>query len=329
MTSRGTCVVRGSINHDEYFFVDEIAKPGETKSSKGHASRVGGKGANQAVAIARAGGNVQFFGTVGKDGSWIVEEMKGHGVDVSGILVGEDPTGRAIIQVSDDGENSIILFPGANHSDLHETGKASSSKWFPDAAHLLLQNEIAFTSTVQSLIVAKDEGLETILNPSPMFSKDRIPRFPWDKVDWLLINEGEGHALLRGLSDSNIEGHIPPEQLIQQLSSLSALENTNIVYTLGSKGAIAHIPSLPYPNTFHAPAARLEGDFRDTTGAGDCFTGFFVAGIMQLDRYSIGVEDVTRLLEVCNQAAGISVERPGTIDSIPTQEEVVARLGKA
>ncbi|TEB11077.1 Ribokinase-like protein, partial [Coprinellus micaceus] len=263
---------------------------------------------------------VQFYGAVGKDGEWIVEEMKGHGVDVSGIL---EPTGRAIIQVSDDGENSIILFPGANHSDIHETHKASATKWFPGATHLLLQNEIAFTSTVESLIVAKDEGLHSVLNPSPMFSKDQIPRFPWEKVDWLLINEGEGNALLRGFSPYSSETSI-----LQKLSDIPAFKNTNIIYTLGSQGAMAYIPSLHSANTFRAPAAQLRGEVRDTTGAGDCFTGFFVAGIMQLDRYTIGKEDVERLLEVCNQAAGMSVDRPGTIDSIPTQEEVVSRMAK-
>ena len=148
--------------------------------------------------------------------------------------------------------------------------------------------------------MAKDEGLHTILNPSPMFSKDQIPRFPWNKVDWLLINEGEGSALLQGLSDSSSSG-TGEASVIQKLADIPAFKNTNIIYTLGSQGAMAYIPSLHTANTLLAPAARLQGDVRDTTGAGDCFTGFFVAGIMQLDRYTIGKEDVERLLEVCNQ----------------------------
>ena len=196
-----------------------------------------------------------------------------------------------------------VLFPGANHSDLHETHKASAAKWFPGATHLLLQNEISFTSTVESLIVARDEGLHTVLNPSPMFSKDQIPRFPWDKVDWLLINEGEGNALLEGLSPDSGSSGSSETSIIQKLANIPAFKNTNIIYTLGSRGAMAYIPSLHSANTLHAPAAQLQGQVRDTTGAGDCFTGFFVAGIMQLDRYTIGKGDVERLLEVCNQVS--------------------------
>ncbi|KAF5314726.1 hypothetical protein D9611_007278 [Ephemerocybe angulata] len=345
------CVVRGSINHDEYFFVDEITKPGETKSSKRHASRVGGKGANQAVAIARAGGEVEFYGTVGKDGDWIVEEMKGHGIDVAGILVSEEPTGRAIIQVSDDGENSIILFAGANHSEAHEKReKSSHDSWFLGASHLLLQNEISFQSTLTSLERAKEEGLCTIFNPSPMLSQAAIPDFPWEKVDWLLINEGEGLALLEGLAKKSdlfdATGELKAEmtdiehpqlskrasanEVIARLILLHpAFRTMNVVYTLGSEGVVGFVPSLDVADrTVYVPAAKVEGGVKDTTGAGDCFAGYFIAGLMQRGEGGLRREDVVEILRVCNQAAGISVESPGTIESIPTRAMVEARMVK-
>ncbi|KAJ2920083.1 hypothetical protein MD484_g305, partial [Candolleomyces efflorescens] len=311
-------------------------------------SRVGGKGANQAVAIANAGGHVQFFGTVGKDGKWIVEYMEEHAIDTSGLIVSEgETTGRAIIQVSDDGENSIVLFPGANHSELHETKNVSSSEpRFPDATHLLLQNEINYQSTLASLLKAKDEGLCTIFNPSPMLSPAQIRTFPWDKVDWLLINEGEAEALYRGscpesqdstaqkvsqtASNTSVKGGVA-----SLLASLDAFTNTNIICTLGADGVLA------YPRRsdgsgiapVYRPAATLQGDFRDTTGAGDCFTGFFVSGLMQYPpdaRFGreISEDGISRILEFSNQAAGMSVERPGTIDSFPKRSYVEQRINQ-
>ncbi|RXW15033.1 hypothetical protein EST38_g10822 [Candolleomyces aberdarensis] len=326
-----------------------ISMPGETISSKRYESRVGGKGANQAVAIARAGGTIEFCGTVGKDGEWIVEYMKKHGIDISGIIVSEDETtGRAIIQVSDDGENSIILFPGANHSELHEKRIALSCQlWFPEATHLLLQNEINYQSTLTSLFKAKEEGLCTIFNPSPMLSPAQIHAFLWDKVDWLLVNEGEAEALYRGsctgsqdstaLRDSqNFSTTSVKDGIASLLASLDAFKNTNIICTLGADGVLAYLRRSDGNGSasVYRPAARLQGIFRDTTGAGDCFTGYFVSGLMKYPPDArlggdVSEEDIARILEVSNQAAGMSVERPGTIDSIPTRDEVEQRINQA
>lgn len=333
------CIVRGSINTDEYFYVRRIVRPGETISSRDHKSRVGGKGANQAIAIARAGGNVQFYGTIGQDGLWLKDKMSSLGMDGSQIIICEDPTGRAIIQVTDDGENSIILFPGANHSVLHEQLFAvKSSHWFPEATHLLLQNEIALSSTHYALENAR--RAVTILNPSPLPSKEEILEFPWHKVDWLIVNEPEAYGLYIALSEKRVKhtGSMSTRELVFELSTQPPLLTTNIICTLGPEGVLAFIPTFhrpeaehDVPSFMHFPVAKLQGEARDTTGAGDCFTGYFVQGLMEFGPYAcVGKEiretELANILRTCVQAAGMCVEKPGTIDSIPTRSQVESRM---
>ncbi|TFK37955.1 Ribokinase-like protein [Crucibulum laeve] len=332
------CIVRGSINNDEYFYVDSIARPGETISSKEHASRVGGKGANQAIAIAQARGIAQFYGTIGKDALWVKKRMEEFGIDVSGILVSDEATGRAIIQVADDGENSIILFPGANFSDLHEQNFGALSKGhFPESTHILLQNEIPLKSTIYALNNAK--SAVTILNPSPLPSRKAVAEFPWSKVDWLLVNASEVRDLCASVTGQEAEAlsSISPQEAVSLLSAQSEFQKMNIICTLGSEGVLAFVPAFHKPATagaqpafLHVPAAKVT-EVRDTTGAGDCFTGYFVQGLLEFPPSArLGTEilqaDIEKILKVAVQAAGMCVEKPGTIDSIPTRGEVMARM---
>ncbi|KAF8068616.1 Ribokinase-like protein [Lyophyllum atratum] len=342
---RSRCAIRGSINNDEYFYVKSIARPGETISSSRYEQRVGGKGVNQAIAITQAGGTADFYGTIGKDGLWVKDTVAKFGLDNSRILVSDVPIGRALIQVAESGENSIILFPGANHSRLHEetwAGRGSDYD-FPESTHLLLQNEVHFESTLYALNNSKNTT--TIYNPSPVPSTDQIKDFPWSKVDWLVVNEGEAEDLYNALCDP--EGHhTHPKsgaprshrELLSILSAQPAFATTNIICTLGKDGVLAFIPSFHRPKTaheapsfMHFPAATLHGTIRDTTGAGDCFTGYFVQGLMQFGPHArvgreIREQDIAKILKICVQAAGMCVERQGTIDSIPTRSEVEARM---
>ncbi|TFK62076.1 Ribokinase-like protein [Pluteus cervinus] len=341
------CIVRGSINRDEYFHVKSIARPGETISSTKYESRIGGKGANQAVAIARAGGNVKFYGTIGKDGLWIKDEMNSYGVDASSILVSEEPTGRALIQVAEDGENSIVLFPGANHNQLHEqtptsifgssftNSNATTTTTQIQPTHLLLQNEIHFDSTIQAM---KKFGKQAciIFNPSPLPSAEQIRReVPWENITWLIINRGEAEDLVSAFGNTGLTPDSPIDEVISGLESQPSLKDVNIVCTLGSNGVIGFLPSMHRtpdgPSILYVPASRVVGGVKDTTGAGDCFTGYFVAGLMELGPGKwvgdgISQEDVVGLLERCVQAAAMCVEKPGTIDSIPSRGEVDERM---
>ncbi|TFK52880.1 Ribokinase-like protein [Heliocybe sulcata] len=329
------CLVRGSINIDEFFHVRDIVRAGETTSSSGIETRAGGKGANQAVAVAKAGGHVDLVGAVGKDGLWVLRQLQeGLGVNVDEVAVADEQTGRAIIQLAESGENSIILYKGANYTALE------TPETLPSASHLLLQNEIPFSSTLAYLFLAYSEGIPTIFNPSPMPTPDELRTFPWAQVTWLLVNEGEAVDLLKALGEPNITPFAAPEaeglpktpslltsySVIARLSKHSSFAQTvNIICTLGSAGVLALLPSLSQP--IYVPAAKLQGCVRDTTGAGDCFAGYLVAELMKLPKDMVlDEETMTGILEICVQAAGICVERRGAMESIPTRIEVLERL---
>ncbi|KAG5642176.1 hypothetical protein DXG03_003439 [Asterophora parasitica] len=238
---------------------------------------------------------------------------------------GKDPTGRALIQIADSGENSIILFPGANHSPLHEKTWASrgSDLAFPECSHLLLQNEIHLESTLYALENARNAT--TIYNPSPMPSSSQIKSFPWDRVDWLIVNEGEAEDLYNALSESHGRRGASPavsrshRELLSILSAQPAFATTNIICTLGKDGVLAFIPAFHRPRTaheapsfMHFPAATLQGTIRDTTGAGDCFAGYFVQGLMEFGPHArVGREirehDVAKVLKTCVQVSFIEI----------------------
>lgn len=166
--------------------------------------------------------------------------------------------------------------------------------------------------------------MTTIFNPSPLPTPDEIANFPWQKVDWLLVNEGEALGLHNAFIHSDTERSAPDtsettfiRELISVLSAQPSLSKTNIICTLGKDGVLAVIPTFHRPQSqsshdtplakfIYVPAAELQGTIRDTTGAGDCFTGYFVEGLMKLGAHAkvgreILEEDVLRILKICVQ----------------------------
>ncbi|KAK0463203.1 Ribokinase-like protein [Desarmillaria tabescens] len=216
MLDAARCLIRGSINIDEFFHVKDIVHPGETISSDNLEKRAGGKGANQAVAVAQAGGQVDLVGAVGSDGIWVKSQLEKAGVDVGGVLVTEESTGRAVIQLTSKGENSIILYKGANFSSI------PPRPMNPRTTHLLLQNEIPFSDTLAQIAAANNPSLSkplsTIFNPSPMPSKAQLLQFPWDKLTWLIVNEGEASDLV----DILLPSPTSPVSSNESYASLSA-----------------------------------------------------------------------------------------------------------
>ncbi|KAF9528718.1 Ribokinase-like protein [Crepidotus variabilis] len=324
------CVIRGSINCDEYFHVDHIVRPGETSSSSDYERRVGGKGANQAVAIARAGGAVSIYGNLGQDGLWIKDAMQSWGIEVQGLAVSEGSTGRALIQVDRHGENSIILSPGTNYSELHEQEfKKRGENWFPDCSHLLVQNEIRIQSSQYAIKNAQKASV--FVNPSPLPSSEEIKVFPWDRVDWVIVNADEAKELAAAFG---ISVDFSMSEVVQLLALNPKFQHTSIVCTLGADGVLAvlQINSDKRPCTLiQVPAGKILNTVINTTGAGDTFTGYFVKGIMEYGPDAklgkeIGGEEVRKVLQTCVQAAAMCVEKAGTIDSIPTLEDVRERL---
>ena len=283
----------GSVNIDHVYSVDHFVQPGETLGSTGYRRFPGGKGANQSIALAHAGAEVLHAGCIGADGTWLRELLAGHGVDVTWLQTVETPTGHAIIQVTPDGENSIVLYGGANQSVSPADAEAVLADFGP-ADWLLLQNEISSVPEIMSL--ASERGLQIALNPAPM--DDVVKSYPLKAVSMLIVNEIEGYALT---------AEKQPSAILDTMQERFAGAAT--VLTLGKQGAMYAAGS----ERIHVPAESVAAV--DTTAAGDTFIGYFLARMAD----SADVESALRL--AC-RAATICVTRPGAADSIPRLAEV-------
>lgn len=287
----------GSLNCDHVYRVDHFVRPGETMQSLSYISNAGGKGLNQSVALARAGVRVAHAGKIGPDGEALVDVLKNVGADVSRILRGTVPTGHAIIQVEEkSGQNSILLYPGANMAFTEEEinallGENGSVRW------LMLQNEINFIP--QIMRSAKEKGYKIAFNPAPCGPEVRD--YPIDLCDLLLVNEIEGAELV-GLTPGS-----DPDVIISRLAE--CCPQTEVVLTYGAQGAWYAYRS---ERMFSAPPQVA---VVDTTSAGDTFGGYFLAARLR------GYEPC-RALETASRAAGITISRHGAAVSIPMAAEV-------
>lgn len=211
-----------------------------------------------------------------------------------------------------------VLHKGANFALPDPPAQSDVERHFTGISHLLLQNEIPWDSTLVHLSYAHAQGLVTIFNPSPMPVDTQLHAFPWVALSWLIVNEGEAESLLRVIGGNSrnykLEEEYPanwPDDNSQRLafSTLNKLRHcehlaaTGVVCTLGAAGVLASICGLS--EILHLPAAALEGNVRDTTGAGDCFTGYLVAGLMQFGNNQLSKDQAVELLrlgvQVCLQ----------------------------
>lgn len=283
----------GSINIDHVYSVEHFVQPGETLRSESYNIFSGGKGANQSIAMARAGANVLHAGKIGKDGMWLKEKLEKTGVDTALIETVDRPTGHAVIQVNSEGENAIIIHAGANESFSDEDIKRVLS-YASQGDYLLLQNEI--NSLDKILQMSKNRGLTVIFNPSPM--RDEVKAYPLECVDIFIINQIEGEAL---------SGEKDPHKIVSQMQSLYPQSKT--VLTLGKEG-------LLYKDRDKCIEMKaLEVKTIDTTGAGDTFIGYFLAELSQ-------GKSLEKCLQMGIKASALCVGRQGAADSIPQREEV-------
>ena len=286
----------GSLNIDEVYRVPRIVRPGETRTSTGREVHAGGKGANQSVAAARAGRTVEHVGLVGADGVWLRELLEREGVGVGHVGVDPDtPTGHAVIQVDDAGENAIFLFAGANHGITANQLDAALDAAGP-GDWVLTQNETGNAAAV--LAAAAARGLRIAFNPAPMTAAVR--EIPLDRVELLVVNQQEAADLL-GRPDA--EG--AAEELGRRVRGLAVVTRGAAGARAGDGGASWRVPA--------APVQRVV----DTTAAGDTFTGYLVAGLMD-------AQPVERALQHAAAAAAAAVGRAGAIASIPTAAELGA-----
>ena len=287
----------GSLNLDKVYSVDHFVRAGETMSSAKLEEFCGGKGLNQSVALARAGGEVYHAGCVGSaDGGMLLDMLSSSGVDISLVKQLSCPSGHAIIQVNTNGQNCILLYGGANQEVSKEQIDETLAK-FDAGDMLVLQNEI---SNLHYLIeAAGKKGMVIVLNPSPMTPE--ILTLPLEYVSYFLLNEVEA----RDICGEDIAEEDCPAELLRRYPG------SKVVMTLGSRGCVYQDAE----QKLTCPARRVQAV--DTTAAGDTFTGFFVAAV------AAGT-DVAAALDQATRAAAISVSRKGAAPSIPTREEMLA-----
>lgn len=283
----------GSMNIDHVYRVAHNVQTGETILSSGLSLFCGGKGLNQSVAVAKAGGEIYHAGLIGADGDMLLDTLKQARVDVRYVKRKNMASCHTMIQLDDQGRNSIVVHntEGLQFTELEMDEILSD---FDSGDVLMLQNELAGSPTMLKKAAAK--GMTIVLNPSPM--DRRIKEYGLKLIHWLLLNEHEGEALT-GMSD--------PEQIVHALKN--AYPTTNVVLTLGEKGALCCCDGrMLHQASFPVKAV-------DTTGAGDTFTGYFVTGIAHGDP----LEQVLRRAAL---AASIAVSREGAAASIPMVSEV-------
>lgn len=290
-------LVAGSANLDFVIRAPHIPAPGETVLGHTFKTYPGGKGANQAVACARAGGaETSMLLALGNDpyAAPIEESLRAAGVGLHVVRIAGQPTGAAFICVSDRAENAITVASGANH--------ALRPEHLPDlggCTHLLLQLEIPLDTVTAYAAAARAAGVKVVLNAAPA---QALPRELLSLLDILIVNEGE-LAAISGIADSIERG-------------LRSVDVPCVVATLGERGCCAR-RGTQFITAPGFPVAAV-----DTTAAGDTFCGVLIAAMSRS-------ADIASALRTANAAAALACTRPGAQSSIPTAAEVQAFLLKA
>lgn len=291
-------LVIGSLNADLVVRAPRFPLPGETISGEDLVILPGGKGANQAVAAARQGARVAMLGRVGSDsfGPTLLHNLQQNGVDTTYVQTDLSATGAAIIVVDENGQNSIVLSPGANARVTPADVDA-----FPlrQVEALLLQFEIPLETVLHAARLGRQNGLRVILNPAPA---RRFPASLLADVDILVPNESE-LALLTGQAVTDIRS---AEAAAKTLLAQGA---KTIIVTLGKDGALLATEK----QTSHFPAFPVQ--VVDTTAAGDAFIGGLAAALLK----GASLEEAVRYGNACGALAAAKF---GAQPSLPTQAEV-------
>lgn len=291
-------VVLGSANLDLVVRQPRLPRPGETMFGSDFTTVPGGKGLNQAVAAARAGGDVGFLGAVGRDpfGEQLRRSLRDDGVDTDGLVEVDAPTGTAHIAVLDGGENAIVVVSGANAAITTLDDKAQ--RRIEDASYLVAQFERPQELITEAFVVAHGLGIRTVLTPAPVAPID--PNL-LSLVDILVPNAQEA-CELAGVADET--------EAALKLSQTAGL----VVMTRGGLGAL-----VARDGEVVAEVPAREVVAVDTTGAGDTFAGVLVARLADGD-------ELEAALAAATVAASISVTRQGATTSMPTWDEIAAVL---
>ncbi len=293
-------LVIGSSNTDMTIKSDNLPLPGQTILGGRFVMGPGGKGANQAVAAKRLGGNVEFICKVGHDifGKNAADGYKKEGIDISHILYSTEPSGVALILVDKTGENVISVAPGAN-GDLSVEDIESIANVIKEADYLILQLEIPTDAVIRAAKIAHEAGVYVILNPAPAC---KLPNELFQYISLITPNQTETE-LMTGV------------KLINEQSFITAVENFNrmgvkdVIITLGSKGSLVCYDGK---NEF-VPAIKV--DAVDATAAGDTFCGAVCVALSQ-------GKNLKEAAVFATKAASLTVQKMGAQDSIPSITDI-------
>ncbi len=287
----------GSVNIDHVYRVPHFVRPGETLAGEDYQRFPGGKGFNQSIALARAGARVSHAGCIGEDGLWLREMLRSEGVDTERLAIVDAPTGNAIIQVTPDGQNAILLHGAANQAMTPERGIDILAQCTSDDL-LLMQNEIGAMPDIMACAGHKE--LPVILNPAPM--SEAVLTYPLEHVSLLIVNEIEAAQFV---------GEGDPGTLVKRLRK--RFPQAHVLLTLGARGVMA----ANEREVLTIPGFSVEAV--DTTAAGDTFIGYFLAARTH-------GESLPRSLRRACAAAALCCRRRGAAAAIPHRKEVDAFL---
>ena len=285
----------GSLNIDYVYNVDHIVKKGETISSDTLNVFCGGKGLNQSIALSKAGAEVYHAGVIGEDGAFLEEILRASGVHTRFVQMKADTrTGNAIIQKDRNGDNCILLYGGSNRAVT--PGMADEVlEHFEAGDMLVLQNEVSELSYLMER--AHERGMVIALNPSPI--DEELLKAPLQYVNYFILNEIEAKTLTNGVEEDNA--------MLEAM--LKKFPNAEIILTLGERGSVYAKGNVRVEQGIYKVPVT------DTTAAGDTFTGYYLASIIQ----GLSVE---KALNMAAKASAIAVSRKGAAPSIPEREEV-------
>ena len=298
-------LVIGSINVDYVIHTDRLPKLGETVTGSEFAMNFGGKGANQAVAIAKSGCSVKMLGATGKDmsGDLAIKNLESFGVDTSSVIRADAPTGAAVITVCG-GDNHIILDVGANACVTPELIE-KSAELFDWADVLVMQYEIPTESVLFGARLAKEKGKTVILNPAPV--KDVDSKL-YSYIDWIIPNEFEAQ-LITGIEQNT---DADAEAAMDRLREMGV---GNSIITLGKRGcAYRNGERISYAGIFDVRRV-------DTTSAGDSFIGGFCSALCE-------GKSIDEAVYYASAVSSVTIGRAGASVSIPTAAEVKEFLSK-
>ena len=293
-------VVIGSSNTDMTVLADRLPVPGETVLGGKFAMGQGGKGANQAVAAQRLGGDVTFICKVGRDifGENSIKEYQKDGMDTSKVMFSDQPSGVALISVDTHAENCIVVASGAN-GDITVEDIEANRKDIEEAAILLLQLEIPVEAVVRAAKIGHEAGVYVVLNPAPACD---LPEEIYQYLSLIIPNQTE-IALMTGIEANDEAG------AAKAVEALQSKGTKDVIVTMGSKGSMVYHEGQA---TF-VPSKKVNAV--DTTAAGDVFNG---ALVVALSEGRTLVEAAT----FATKASAISVTRMGAQSSIPYRIEI-------